>query len=59
MFSNFLSYLSESIKELKKVNWLSASETARMTGQVIIFAFIFAVIFGLADATFLKLIYLR
>lgn len=59
MITKIHNYISESIKELKKVNWMSLSETWKLTMEVILFAVVFAVIYGIADFVFLKIIFIK
>lgn len=49
-------YLKESFLELKKVKWLSRADTLNLTVEVIIFALIFAAIYGLFDAILVKIL---
>jgi len=48
-------YIRESWAELKLVTWPSKKEAARLTGAVVIFAVIFAVVIQLLDVVFNKL----
>ncbi|MEK7673689.1 MAG: preprotein translocase subunit SecE [Patescibacteria group bacterium] len=59
MFRKLQNYISESMKELKKVSWLNLAETWRLTLQVVLFAVIFSAIYGIADFVFLKLIFIK
>ena len=59
MISKLQTYFSDSAKELRKVNWLTLPETLRLTAEVICFAIAFAVIYGIADFVFLKIIFIR
>jgi len=57
-FGSLKSYLKDSFLELKKVNWLSRSQTTDLTIEVIIFAIVFVIIYGVFDAIFVKLIFM-
>ncbi len=59
MINRIQSYFSDSAKELRKVNWLTLPETLRLTTEVICFAVLFAIIYGIADFIFLKIIFIR
>jgi preprotein translocase SecE subunit len=49
-------YIQESIAEAKKVNWLTKSETKKLTIEVILFTFTFVLIYGFFDSVFARLI---
>ncbi|BCX15255.1 MAG: hypothetical protein KatS3mg097_147 [Candidatus Parcubacteria bacterium] len=57
MLSNILNFIKKSFNELKKVNWLSSYETLRLTGEVIVFSLIFAIIYGIVDALLVGLLF--
>jgi len=59
MIGKIQAYFSDSAKELRKVNWLTLPETLRLTTEVICFAVLFAIIYGIADFVFLKIIFIR
>lgn len=59
MIGKLQAYFSDSAKELRKVNWLTLPETLRLTTEVICFAILFAIIYGIADFVFLKIIFIR
>jgi preprotein translocase SecE subunit len=42
--------------EAKKVNWLTKSETKKLTIEVILFTFTFVLIYGFFDSVFARLI---
>lgn len=50
-------YLKDSLIELKKVKWLTRQETINLTLEVLIFAFIFLVIYGIFDYLFVSLLF--
>ncbi len=49
-------YIIESVNELKKVNWISLKETQRLTINVILFSILFAIIYGILDFIFSRII---
>ncbi|MGC8981504.1 MAG: preprotein translocase subunit SecE [Minisyncoccia bacterium] len=56
MIEKIINYVKESINELKKVSWLTPSETKKITIEVILFSFLLAVIYGITDTILSRLI---
>ncbi|GIW66446.1 MAG: hypothetical protein KatS3mg095_0344 [Candidatus Parcubacteria bacterium] len=59
MTKNILNYIKESFNELKKINWLSLTETINLTLNIILFVIVFALIYWLFDFILLKIIFIR
>ncbi len=51
-------YLKKSFNELKKVNWLTRKETFNLTLEVIVFALVFIIIYGIVDSFLVRIILL-
>jgi preprotein translocase SecE subunit len=51
-------YFKESFLELKKVKWLTRKELFDLTLEVIIFALIFVVIYGIFDAILIRILFM-
>lgn len=48
----FVSYISASRSELAKVTWPTRAQTVRLTGMVILFSLVFAILLGGIDYIF-------
>ncbi len=55
MIERVKKYISESVNELKKVNWLSKNEVLSFSLKVIIFSLLMALILGIFDAIILNI----
>lgn len=49
IISKIKNYFEESFRELKKVNWLTKTETIHKTLGVLVLAFFIALVFGFLD----------
>jgi preprotein translocase SecE subunit len=56
MIEKIINYVKDSINEIKKVSWLTPKETKRITIEVILFSLLLAIIYGLTDTFFSRLI---
>lgn len=59
MVNKILTYIKESIIELKKVSWLNWKETLTLTINIFLFSFLFVIIYWLFDFVLLKIILIR
>jgi preprotein translocase SecE subunit len=56
MIEKIINYVKDSINEIKKVSWLTPKETKKITIEVILFSLLLAIIYGLTDTFFSRLI---
>jgi len=55
MFNKIKQYFKSSYKELKQVNWPTKKEVAKYTMEVLVLAFLVALVLGLIDYGLMQL----
>ncbi len=53
-----IDYIKKSLVELKKVKWLTVSETLDLTYNVIIFSLVFIIIYSIFDSILVRVLLL-